>query len=67
MGNQVLSGSADQGELLVVDDEPFLRDAVAASLRFLGLPAGLAARRVREVAAGDGADTMAIPRTPARG
>jgi two-component system, OmpR family, response regulator len=25
-----------QGELLVVDDEPFLRDAVAASLRFLG-------------------------------
>ncbi|HUC58265.1 MAG TPA: response regulator transcription factor [Streptosporangiaceae bacterium] len=28
--------SADQGELLVVDDEPFLRDAVAASLRFLG-------------------------------
>jgi two-component system OmpR family response regulator len=27
---------ADQGELLVVDDEPFLCDAVAASLRFLG-------------------------------
>jgi two-component system OmpR family response regulator len=26
----------DRGELLVVDDEPFLRDAVAASLRFLG-------------------------------
>jgi two-component system OmpR family response regulator len=26
----------DQGGLLVVDDEPFLRDAVAASLRFLG-------------------------------
>ena len=26
----------DQGELLVVDDEPFLREAVAASLRFLG-------------------------------
>jgi two-component system OmpR family response regulator len=26
----------DQGKLLVVDDEPFLRDAVAASLRFLG-------------------------------
>ena len=36
MANQVPSGSADQGELLVVDDEPFLRDAVAASLRFLG-------------------------------
>ena len=30
------AGLADQGELLVVDDEPFLRDAVAASLRFLG-------------------------------
>jgi CheY-like chemotaxis protein len=26
----------DRGELLVVDDEPFLREAVAASLRFLG-------------------------------
>ena len=26
----------ERGELLVVDDEPFLRDAVAASLRFLG-------------------------------
>src|SRR5215470_15687851 len=26
----------DHGKLLVVDDEPFLRDAVAASLRFLG-------------------------------
>jgi two-component system, OmpR family, response regulator len=36
MANQVMNGSADQGELLVVDDEPFLRDAVAASLRFLG-------------------------------
>jgi two-component system, OmpR family, response regulator len=29
----------DHGELLVVDDEPFLRDAVAASLRFLGFGA----------------------------
>lgn len=28
--------TADSGGLLVVDDEPFLRDAVAASLRFLG-------------------------------
>jgi two-component system OmpR family response regulator len=28
--------AADQGDLLVVDDEPFLRDAVATSLRFLG-------------------------------
>jgi two-component system, OmpR family, response regulator len=26
----------DHGRLLVVDDEPFLRDAIAASLRFLG-------------------------------
>lgn len=29
-------GPPDHGELLVVDDEPFLCDAVAASLRFLG-------------------------------
>ncbi len=29
-------GAAGLGELLVVDDEQFLRDAVAASLRFLG-------------------------------
>jgi two-component system OmpR family response regulator len=28
--------SPEHAELLVVDDEPFLRDAVAASLRFLG-------------------------------
>jgi two-component system, OmpR family, response regulator len=28
--------AGDRGGLLVVDDEPFLRDAVAASLRFLG-------------------------------
>jgi two-component system OmpR family response regulator len=33
---EAAAGLADQGELLVVDDEPFLRDAVAASLRFLG-------------------------------
>lgn len=31
-----VSSPADRGKLLVVDDEPFLRDAVAASLRFLG-------------------------------
>lgn len=30
------SDSSDRGTLLVVDDEPFLRDAVAASLRFPG-------------------------------
>src|SRR5579864_8176135 len=34
---------ADHGELLVVDDEPFLRDAVAASLRFLGFEVATAA------------------------
>lgn len=34
---------ADRGELLVVDDEPFLRDAVAASLRFLGFDVATAA------------------------
>jgi two-component system, OmpR family, response regulator len=44
----------DQGVLLVVDDEPFLRDAVAASLRFLGFDVstagtgGDAIRQVRE-------------------
>jgi two-component system, OmpR family, response regulator len=31
-----VAGLPDHGELLVVDDEPFLCDAVAASLRFLG-------------------------------
>jgi two-component system OmpR family response regulator len=36
----------DQGELLVVDDEPFLRDAVAASLRFLGFDVTTAASGV---------------------
>ena len=43
----------DQGELLVVDDEPFLRDAVAASLRFLGF----------EVSTADtGADALRLAR-----
>ena len=36
MGDRATELSPDGGELLVVDDEPFLRDAVAASLRFLG-------------------------------
>jgi two-component system, OmpR family, response regulator len=31
-----VSAPANEGKVLVVDDEPFLRDAVAASLRFLG-------------------------------
>ena len=33
----------DQGQLLVVDDEPVLRDAIAASLRFLGFQVTTAA------------------------
>lgn len=36
MGDLAADLPPDHGELLVVDDEPFLRDAVAASLRFLG-------------------------------
>ena len=36
MRDPIADHPRDQGELLVVDDEPFLRDAVAASLRFLG-------------------------------
>lgn len=36
MGELAAGPPPGQGELLVVDDEPFLRDAVAASLRFLG-------------------------------
>jgi len=34
--SEVTDPRPDGGGLLVVDDEPFLRDAVAASLRFLG-------------------------------
>jgi two-component system, OmpR family, response regulator len=36
MGEPASGPSPDHGGLLVVDDEPFLRDAVATSLRFLG-------------------------------
>src|SRR5579863_6152480 len=36
MTDPVRGPASDHGELLVVEDEPFLRDAVAASLRFLG-------------------------------
>jgi two-component system, OmpR family, response regulator len=36
MTEPALGLSPDRGKLLVVDDEPFLCDAVAASLRFLG-------------------------------
>jgi two-component system, OmpR family, response regulator len=43
----------DHGELLVVDDEPFLRDAVAASLRFLGFDVSTA---------GTGAEALRLAR-----
>jgi len=36
MTDSIVKLLRDHGELLVVDDEPFLRDAVAASLGFLG-------------------------------
>jgi two-component system, OmpR family, response regulator len=43
----------DHGTFLVVDDEPFLRDAVAASLRFLGFEV---------TTAGTGADALRLAR-----
>ena len=45
--------SDDAADLLVVDDEPFLRDAVAASLRFLGFGV---------TAAKDGTDALRLAR-----
>jgi two-component system OmpR family response regulator len=46
----------DHGDLLVIDDEPFLRDAVAASLRFLGF----------EVTTGEtGAEALSLTREQA--
>jgi len=39
----VAEAGTDHGRLLVVDDEPFLRDAVATSLRFLGFEVTTAA------------------------
>jgi two-component system, OmpR family, response regulator len=36
MAEPAAAPAADHGRLLVVDDEPFLRDAVSASLTFLG-------------------------------
>ena len=36
MAERAAQAAEDRGRLLVVDDEPFLRDAVAASLTFLG-------------------------------
>jgi two-component system, OmpR family, response regulator len=46
--------TADDGDLLVVDDEPFLRDAVVASLRFLGFGV---------TATGNGTDALRLART----
>src|SRR5580700_8298491 len=50
MGDPAADPSGDRGGLLVVDDEPFLRDAVSASLTFLGFQvttAGTAADALR--------------------
>jgi two-component system, OmpR family, response regulator len=43
MPDPVTDSAPGRGELLVVDDEPFLRDAVAESLRFLGFEVTTAA------------------------
>jgi two-component system OmpR family response regulator len=53
MGEPVAGLPADHGGLLVVDDEPFLRDAVAASRRFLGFDVTTAA---------DGTDALRLAR-----
>ena len=42
MAEPAAAPAADHGRLLVVDDEPFLRDAVAASLTFLGFQVAVA-------------------------
>jgi two-component system, OmpR family, response regulator len=42
MAEPAVGPAADHGRLLVVDDEPFLRDAVAASLTFLGFQVTIA-------------------------
>ena len=36
MGEAAVEVSRSQGRLLMVDDEPFLREAIATSLRFMG-------------------------------
>jgi two-component system OmpR family response regulator len=36
MGEAAVDLSRSQGRLLMVDDEPFLREAIATSLRFMG-------------------------------
>jgi two-component system, OmpR family, response regulator len=53
MGEPAPGRAADHGGLLVVDDEPFLRDAVAASLRFLGFDV---------TTADDGTDALRLAR-----
>jgi two-component system OmpR family response regulator len=53
-GNPAADLPPDHGGLLVVDDEPFLRDAVAASLRFLGFEV---------TTAQTGADALRLART----
>lgn len=53
MAEPLSSGHADHGELLVVDDEPFLRDAVAVSLSFLGF---------KVTAADNGVDALRLAR-----
>jgi two-component system, OmpR family, response regulator len=53
MGEPASGQPADRGGLLVVDDEPFLRDAVAASLRFLGFDV---------TTAGDGTEALRVAR-----
>jgi two-component system OmpR family response regulator len=53
MGDPATQVGPDRGRLLVVDDEPFLRDAVAASLRFLGFEVSTAQT---------GADTLRLAR-----
>jgi len=53
MGEPAPGVPPDHGGLLVVDDEPFLRDAVAASLRFLGFDV---------TSADNGADALRLAR-----
>ncbi len=43
MFDQIADPPPDRGELLIVDDERFLREAIAASLRFLGFTVTTAA------------------------
>ena len=53
MAEPAAAPAADHGRLLVVDDEPFLRDAVSASLTFLGF---------QVTTAGTGTDELRLAR-----